>query len=72
MSFPERVAAHAADIRPVRVALAILSAPFYLLGLLVGLVWVAVAWAAAAVVVGVHDMRDRSTARSDEVTDGAG
>lgn len=63
-TFVDRVAVQAQEVRPLRVMLTILAFPFYLLGLLVGLVWVALAWCGAAVVVGVRDVRDRKQARN--------
>lgn len=56
-SFPAQVAAKANTLRPARVALSVLVAPFYLLGLIVGVVWVLVSWSAAAVMLGVDRVR---------------
>lgn len=53
----DRVAEQAAALQPLRVLLTILAAPFYVLGLAVGFVWLALAWAYAAVLVGVADAR---------------
>lgn len=62
MPFTARVAEKASTIRPARVALSVLVAPFYLLGLLVGIVWVLISWSAAAVMLGVDRVRgDRGT-----------
>ena len=58
-SYSARVAAQAASIRPLRAALTVLAVPFYLLGLFVGLVFVAVLWAAGAVKLGLVDARER-------------
>ena len=67
MSYVSSVAAKAAELRPAQVVLSVLAAPFWLLGFLVGLVWVVVAWSVAAAQVGLGDARgDRR-----EVTDGA-
>jgi hypothetical protein len=55
----DRVAEKAATLRPLRVLLSVLAAPFYGFGWLVGVLWVAVAWAVAAVVIGVNDARRR-------------
>lgn len=55
----ERVAGVAAQIRPLRVMLSILAAPFYVVGALAGLFVMAVLWAAAAVQVGYSDARRR-------------
>lgn len=61
----DRIAYQAQQFRPLRALLTILAAPFYAVGLLVGFVWVAVAWCGAAVLVGVRDVRDRKNDRAD-------
>lgn len=66
MTFPARVAAKANELRPARVVLSVLAFPFYVVGLVVGVVWVAVAWAFAAVAVGVADVRARGRAAGDD------
>lgn len=58
-SYSARVAAQAASIRPLRAVLTVLAVPFYVLGLLAGLVFVAVLWAAGAVKLGMVDARAR-------------
>ena len=54
-SYSSRVAAQAASIRPLRSVLTVLAVPFYVVGLLL----VAVLWAAGAVKLGVLDARAR-------------
>lgn len=66
-SFPERVAVKAADVAVAKVLLTILALPFYVLGFVVGVVWVAMRWIFAAVVVGFADVNTRRA-----VTDDAG
>lgn len=66
-SFPERVATKAADVDIAKLLLTLLALPFYVLGLAVGLTWVALRWIYAAVVVGFADVAERRT-----VTDDAG
>jgi hypothetical protein len=58
-SYSARVAARAASIRPLRAMLTVLAVPFYVLGLLAGLVFVAVLWALGAVKLGLVDARAR-------------
>lgn len=65
MNYPTRVAAKASEIRPARVVLSVLSFPFYLLGLLVGLLIVLFGWIIAAVAIGVADVKDRSRQGDD-------
>lgn len=67
-SFPDRVAARASEVRPTRLALSILAAPFYVLGWLLGVLLVAFSWVAAAVTVGISDARTRRDGGSDGVS----
>ena len=60
MTFPTRVAAKASELNAARSLLTVLAAPFYLLGLLAGIVIVAVAWCWAAVALGVADVKQRN------------
>ena len=53
----DRVQAAALDVRPLRVVLSVLAAPFYVAGLVVGVVLVGLTWCWAAVQVGVADVR---------------
>ena len=55
----DRVQARATTFQPLRAFLSVVAAPFYVLGFLVGLLFVAVAWVVAAVQVGVADARRR-------------
>lgn len=59
MSYVQRVADRASEFDPARAVLTVLAAPFYLVGLLVGIVWVALAWIWAAVLTGAGDVRGR-------------
>jgi hypothetical protein len=56
-AYVERVASRASEIRPARVLLTILACPFWLLGALVAVIWVAVSWMLAAAQVGFGDVR---------------
>lgn len=58
-SFSARVAVQAAELRPLRIVLTVLAVPFYVLGVLLGLLFVAVLWAIGAVRVGLDDARNR-------------
>lgn len=53
----DRVAAAAQEIKPLRLLLSVVAFPFYLLGLLAGLVVVVLVWIAAAAQVGFADVR---------------
>jgi hypothetical protein len=57
MSFSERVAVTAAEVRPLRVVLTVLAAPVWMVGFVVGLLWVAALWLFAAAAVGFGDAR---------------
>lgn len=55
----QTIAARAADYRPARALLTVVAAPFWLLGALAALVWVALTWCYAAGVTGWSDTRTR-------------
>ena len=55
----DRIAAKAVDTRPLRILLSVLAMPFYVLGLVVGVLVVAATWCYAAVGVGITDARNR-------------
>lgn len=59
MSYPERVAARAAQVKIGQILLAAVAAPFYVLGFIVGIVWAVVVWVVAAVQIGWVDARNR-------------
>jgi hypothetical protein len=56
-AYVDRVATRASTIRPARVVLTILAAPFYLIGLIGAVLWLVISWALAAVQVGFGDVR---------------
>lgn len=60
LSFPDRVAQRAVQVNVVKVLLSILAFPFWLIGALVGIVFLAVAWLWAACVIGFADARSLS------------
>ena len=68
-AFVDRVAEQALTLRPLKILLTILAVPFYVLGWLVGLLWVAVLFAVGAVKVGFADAsaRTRRPAPAPEV-----
>lgn len=55
----DRVAAAAQTVKPLRIILSVLAFPFYLLGLLAGLIVVLFMWVVAAVQVGFSDVHKR-------------
>lgn len=55
-NFPERVADRAADIKFVQLLLTVVALPFFVIGVVVGLVWLAVKWCYAAVLVGFEQV----------------
>lgn len=59
-AFVDRVAEQALTLRPLKILLTILAVPFYVLGWLVGLLWVAVLFAVGAVKVGFADASART------------
>lgn len=66
MKLTDQVADRARTFAPARGALTILSVPFFVLGVLVGIVWTAIAWAWAAVLVGVDQGRSWRADRDGE------
>lgn len=59
-SFPERVAARAQQVSVARLLLSLLALPFYVLGLVAGVLLVAGAWVVSAAALGVEDVRSRA------------
>jgi hypothetical protein len=57
--FADRVAAQALDVRMVPMILSLLAFPFYLIGVIAAVVWLAVRWCYAAVKVGFADVKNR-------------
>ena len=69
--FVECVAEQATTVRPVKLLLTLIALPFYVLGWLLGLLWVAVLFAVGAVKLGIADARakaNRTPAPSGEGT----
>ena len=56
----DKVAARAHRATPLKALLWVLAAPFWLLGALLGLIWIALVWAWAAICVGIDDARARA------------
>lgn len=59
--YPARIAATVDQLRPARAALTVLSIPFYVLGVVLGVLWTAALWAYAAALIGFREMRARAT-----------
>lgn len=57
--FVERVAAEAVAVKPMRVVATVVAVPFWVLGMVAGLVWFCCVFAAGAVKVGFTDVRGR-------------
>ena len=63
MNQVDRVAARAAEVQFVRLLLSLLALPFFVVGVIVGVLWLAVRWCYAAVMVGFEQMnRDDANA----------
>jgi len=65
-SFPDRVAAKAADIKVARILLSLIAVPFYVVGIVVGVAWLAIRWTFAAVVVGFSDACGKRSVIDDD------
>lgn len=59
-SFVDRVAIEASSVRPLRVLLTVLALPFYALGWVLGIAWVVVKFAVAAVKLGIAEAQARA------------
>ena len=60
--FVDRVAVEAMQVRPVRVLLTVLALPFYALGVVVGVLWLAARFTFGAIKVGIADVQARLAA----------
>lgn len=60
MAFIDRVAERALKVKPTRLLLSLLAFPFYLIGLLLGLLLVVVLFAWGALQTGIFDMRQQA------------
>jgi ABC-type sulfate transport system permease subunit len=73
--FVDRVAVEALKVRPARIVLTVLALPFYVLGIVIGLLFVIAKFALGAIKVGIDDMRARcapsapALASADDVGD---
>jgi hypothetical protein len=55
----QRIQQQAVEVRVLRLVLSALAAPFYVAGVVVAVVWLAVVWCIAAAQVGFVDVRAR-------------
>lgn len=60
MDFAQKVAEKAADYRPARALLTMIALPFFVLGALAAVLWLAGSWIWAAAVTGFVDTRNRN------------
>lgn len=65
--FTTRVATRATSLSPVRVLLAVLVAPFWLVGAVAALGWLVLSWAWAALLIGFGDVAARGRASKPAV-----
>lgn len=65
-AFVERVAEQATSVRPLKLLLTVLAVPFYVLGWILGLLYVAALFAIGAVKVGIADARARASQRTPQ------
>lgn len=57
MTFPDRVQARAQQVNVVRLLVSVLMIPFWIVGALVGILFLVVSWAYAACAVGFNDAK---------------
>jgi len=60
------IAQKAATFRPSRAILTILALPFFVIGFVAAIIWVALSWCFAAVAVGFSDAKVRAGRRSGD------
>ena len=70
MNYTERVADRAADIKIVQLLLSLIALPFFLLGVIAAVVWLALRWSYAAVLIGFEQIA--ATGARAEVDSDAG
>lgn len=58
-NYVERVADRAAEVQILRLVLSLLALPFYVVGLVLGVLWLTVRWCYAAAVVGFEQLTQR-------------
>lgn len=61
-SFVDRVAVEALQVRPVRALITLIALPFYVLGFVLGVLWLAARFVYAAVKVGIAEAQARLAA----------
>ncbi len=71
-AFVDRVAAQATTVAPMRLLVTVVTLPFYVLGWVLGILWVAVLFMVGAVRVGMADARQRLDRRPAVSPDGDG
>lgn len=62
----QRIAADASKLTPAKVLLTLLAAPFYTVGVAVGIVWLVLTFVWSAVAVGIDSGRNIRPVRSEE------
>lgn len=62
----DRIAKRAAEVRPARVALTVIASPLYLLGFIVGVLFVSFTWLLAGAAVGFAAGREAIPIGRDE------
>lgn len=60
LNYPARVAAKASTIKAAPLVLSVLVAPFYVIGFVVGVLWLMVTWVFAAVVLGMSAAKPKA------------
>lgn len=66
MQFTEKIAQRAATYKPARALLTLLALPFYVVGMTVALIWVAVSWIYAAAVSGFDTALEQARQDAEE------
>lgn len=73
MTYADRVAERAATVRPVRIVVTVLTGALWLAGVLIGIVWLLLKYAGAALLEGMADARRAvSAVQARTVVEGPG
>lgn len=59
VTFPDRVASRAQSVNVIKLLLSLVAFPFYVLGAVVGVLFLVASWSYSAVLVGFDDVRRR-------------
>lgn len=65
-NFVDQVAERAAEIRVARIILSLIALPFFVIGFVIGVLWVAARWVFAAAMIGFEQVTASSSEAGDD------